>query len=210
MLRAAILAFSLVLASCGPKAIELPDDPIERAATCGAVAAASARVANPDVNSPLSLDAIGRVLHYPMLAGATGESFSSEAATRVQERMAEIQNRVGESKWQELVPACKAAFPATAVEEVALPTDRFEAQLGCDELGDFLRAALETNKGYGNELSEYRSLSYKLDSPLGSQMRSRFGADRDAQQDERRKALAAMAKAGPPVTVMAQCLERFG
>jgi len=210
MLRMAILAFALAVASCGPKALELPEDPIERAATCGAVAAASARVANPDVNSALSLDAIGRVLHYPMLAGSTGDSFSSEAATKVQERMAEIQNRVGESKWQDLIPACRAAFPAIAIEEVTLPDDRFQAQLGCDELGDFLRSALEANGEYGNELSEYRNLSYKLDSPLGSQMRSRFGADREAQQGERRKALSAMVKAGPPVTVMGRCLERFG
>lgn len=190
---------ALLLASCGPKSLELPDDPVERAATCGAVAAASAR-STTNFDSPLSLEAIGRVLHYPILAASSGESYSAGTAARVQQRMSELQDRVVESKWQELIPACRQAFPATAVEEVTLPGDRFEAQLGCDELGDFLRTSLEAQEEYVNELGEYRQLSNKLDPVLAG----------GAQQDARRKALAAMAKAGPPVAVMRECLARFG
>ena len=91
-----------------------------------------------------------------------------------------------------------------------MPGDTFQAQLGCDELGDFLRSSLKTQEEYVNELGEYRRLSYKLDSALGGGMRSRAGSDVDAQREERRKALATMAKAGPPVAVMRQCLARFG
>jgi hypothetical protein len=124
--------------------------------------------------------------------------------------MTELQDRISEGKWQELIPACRAAFPATAVEQVKLPVDRFDAQLGCDELGDFLRSALEEQAQYANELAEYRDLSMKLDTTLGTGLRSRAGSDLRAQEEERRKALATIAKAGPPVAVLRECLARFG
>jgi len=200
---------ALVLASCGPKALTLPEDPVERAATCGAVAAASER-STTNFDSPLSLEAIGRVLHYPILAASSGGTYSPDTAAKVQERMSELQDKVVESKWQELIPPCRQAFPATTVEEVTLPTARFESQLGCDELGDFLRSSLEAQDEYVNELGEYRQLSNKLDPILAGGVRARAGADSAAQQEERRKALAAMAKAGPPVAVMRECLARFG
>lgn len=207
---ATLIALSAWLpASCGPKTLILPEEPVERAATCGAVAAAAGRSAT-NFDAPLSLEAIGRVMHYPMLAGSVGESFSSETATKVQKRMAELQDSIVESKWQELIPACKAAFPAAAVDSVTLPADRFDAQLGCDELGDFLRSSLNQQEAYENEIGEYRQLSNKLDPLLAPQLRSRAGSASAAHQEERRKALAAMAKLGPPVAVMRACVARFG
>ena len=47
--------------------------------------------------------------------------------------MTELQERISEGKWQDLIPACRAAFPATTMKQVELPVDRFNAQLGCDE-----------------------------------------------------------------------------
>ena len=182
---------------------------MERAATCGSVTAASERAATA-VGAPLSLEAIERVLHYPMLAGSAGEGFSPDVAAAVQKRMSELQDSIVEGKWRDLIPACKAAFPATAIDEVKLPSERFEAQLGCDELGDFLLSSLEAQEGYLNELGEYRQLTNKLETPVAAGLRSRAGADPDARQEERRKALATMAKAGPPVAVMRACLARFG
>jgi hypothetical protein len=208
IIRATLATCALLLASCGPKTLVLPEEPVDRAATCGAVAAASGRRAT-DVAKPLSLEAIGRVIHYPLLAGSTGESFSSDTATAVQARMSEIQDSVGEGKWQELIPACRAAFPATAVEKVTLPADRFEAQLGCYELGDFLRSSLEEQEEYVNELGEYRQLGYKLDPALTARLSTRAGSA-GGSREVRRKALATMAKAGPPVTVMRECVARFG
>lgn len=207
--RATIATCALLLASCGPKTLVLPEEPVDRAATCGAVAAASGR-AETGVGTTLPLEAIGRVLHYPMLAGAAGESFSTARAAEVQARMSELQDAVIDSKWQELIPACRSAFPSTAVVDAELPADSFEARLGCDELGDFLRSALEEKEEYAKELGEYRRLSIELDPTLASGLRSRAGSDRGAQQEERSKALATMAKAGPPVAVMRQCLARFG
>jgi hypothetical protein len=145
-----------------------------------------------------------------MLAGSAGASFSPEVAAAVQKRMSELQDSIVEGKWQDLVPACKAAFPATAIGEVKLPGERFEAQLGCDELGDFLLSSLEAQKSYLNELGEYRQLTNKLEMPVATGLRSRAGADPAARQEERHKALATMAKAGPPDAVMRACLARFG
>jgi hypothetical protein len=144
------------------------------------------------------------------LAGSAGATFSPEIAAKVQTRMRELQDRISEGKWKELIPACRAAFPATAVELVKLPVDRFKAQLGCDELGDFLQSALEEQPQYANELAKYRDLSMKLDDPLAIGLRSRVGSDLGALKQARRKALATMAKAGPPVAVMRECLARFG
>lgn len=208
-MRRAILLAGLLLASCGPRSLELPQDPIDLAATCGAVEAASQR-SSTNYNQALNLESVGRIIHFPMLAASAGGSFSSKTATAVQKRMAEIQDRVVDSKWQDAVPACQAAFPATEVTEVDLPADAAEAQIGCDELSDFLRSAIDSQPEYVNEFGEYRKLSQKIENSVTAGIRARAGADMAAQQEERRKALATMANAGPPVAVMRQCLKRFG
>lgn len=201
---------ALLLASCGPKALALPEEPVDRAATCGVIEAQSARLATRDIQVTLPFEAMGRIIHYPLLAGSAGGSFSSEVAAKVQARMSELQDGISEGKWQELVPACRTAFPPTAVQQVKLPDDRFDAQLGCVELGDFLQSSLEDQAEYGNELAEYRELSRKLETTVTAGLRGRAGAALPARIEERHKALAAIAGAGPPVAVMRQCLARFG
>ena len=210
MIRPLLMTSLLLLSSCGPKALTLPEHPIERAASCGVVAANSARLATHDIQSSLPFEAMGRIVHYPLLAGSSEGSFSSPAAADVQARMTALQDRISEGKWQELAPACEAAFPATAIERPKLPDDRLEAQLGCVELGDFLRSALEKQADYANELGEYRNLSRKLETTVTAGLGARVGSDLAARQEERRKALAAIAKAGPPVAVMRECVARFG
>jgi hypothetical protein len=210
MIKTLLIMSTLLLASCGPKALTLPEQPVDRAATCGVVAADAARLSTRDVQAALPFEAIGRVIHYPLLAGSAGAAFSPEIAAKVQARMRELQDRISEGKWQQLIPACRGAFPATLVEHVKLPVDRFDAQLGCDELGDFLQSALEDQSEYANELAKYRDLRVKLDNPLAIGLRGRFGSDLGLQKEERRRALARMAKVGPPVAVMRECLARFG
>jgi hypothetical protein len=210
MTRAWLAALPLLVASCGPKALELPEQPVDRAATCGVVAAAQARAGTADIKADLPFDAMGRILHYTLLGGSSGGSFSPEAGTAVQKRMSELQDQVTGGKWQDLVPACRAAFPATAITEVKLPQDRVEAQLGCYELDDYVRSALSEQAAYDNEVSKYQPLRQKLDAAIGPALRARAGADLKAQQEERHKALAAIAKAGPPVAVLEQCSDRFG
>lgn len=210
MMKRLLLASALLITSCGPKSLELPAQPIDQAATCGVVAAAEARAGTADIKAPLSFASMQRILHYPLLAGSTGDSFVPESASAVQKKMTELQDRIIAGKWQDLVPACKAAFPATAITKAELPADRFEAQLGCYELADFIRSALEKGGEYDNELSSYHALSMKLDPALGAGMRSRGGTDFKSQENERHKALAKIAKAGPPTDVMRQCIARFG
>jgi len=151
-----------------------------------------------------------RILHYPLLAGSTGDSFVPESASAVQSKMTELQDRIIAGRWQDLVPACKAAFPATAITKLELPADRFLAELGCYELADFIRSALEKGGEYDNELSAYHELSMKLDPVLGAGLRSRGGTDLKSQQEQRHKALATIVKAGPPTEVMRQCVAKFG
>lgn len=201
---------ALLLASCGPQALTLPEAPVDRAATCGVVAAAEAR-ASTDMKRVLPFTSQLKILHYALLAGSQGESFSEETSTAVIERMPALQEEITEGKWQELAPACRAAFPLAEKEEVTLPADRFDAQLGCDSLADFLSGRLRSQEAnYGGQLGEYRGMLTKLDRALGPGLRARAGADLAAQQAARREALAKMAKLGQPATVMRQCIERFG
>jgi len=209
-MRRLFLASALLITSCGPKSLELPAQPIDRAATCGVVAAAEARAGTADIKAPLSFASMQRILQYPLLAGSTGDSFVPESASAVQLKMTELQGRIIAGKWQDLVPACKAAFPATAITKLELPADRFQAQLGCYELADFIRSALEKGGEYDNELSAYHELSMKLDPVLGAGLRSRGGTDFKSQQEQRHKALATIVKAGPPTEVMRQCVAKFG
>ena len=201
----------LLLASCGPQALALPEAAVDRAATCGVVAAAEARAATNDIKASLPFTAQLRILHYALLAGAQGESFSADASTAVIDRMPTLQEEITEGKWQELAPACRAAYPEAEKEEVTLPAARFDAQLGCDELGTFLSERLQSQEmNYGEQLSNYRGMLRKLDQTLGPGLRSRAGADLAAQQAERRRALAAMVKLGSTAAVMRQCVERYG
>ena len=198
------------LASCGPKPLTLPEQLIDRAATCGVVAAATARVGT-DMKSPLSFEAQGETLRYPLIAGSQGESFSADAASSVSKRMSELQESITGGKWQDLQPACAAALSDVGKKSVELPADRFEAQLACDELADFMTKALESQESdYGNELAEYRELGRKLDAPLGAGLKSRAGEGLEGQQAERRKALSAAARLGSPVAVLKQCIARYG
>jgi hypothetical protein len=110
--------------------LTLPEQAIDRAATCGVVAAAEARSKTVDIKSDLPFDAMGGILHYTLLAGSDGGRYSPDVAASVQKRMADLQGKITGGKWQDLVPACREAFPATAITDVELPKDRFVAQLG--------------------------------------------------------------------------------
>jgi hypothetical protein len=205
-----LAALACILSACGPKSLTLPEDPVDRAATCGIVAAAEAREATADVQAPLPFEAQGRILHYALLAASADGAFSPEQASAVSKRMSELQEGVTSGKWQELAPACHAAFPEAEAGEVKLPDDRLMAQLGCDELEGFLSTALASQKArYGNELGEYRQLANRLNQVMGPALTARAGAGLGAQRELRREALAEIARAGSPMAVMEQCIARF-
>jgi hypothetical protein len=201
---------ALLLAGCGPKSLALPADPVDRAATCGVVAAASARTQVADIKAPLPLAAQGKIVHYALLAASTGETFEAETANRVNQRMRALQESITGGKWQELAPACDVAFPAAGKTEVALPEARLDAQLACEELAEFASVALEGEEvHYGNELAAYRRMRSELNDALGPGLRARAGSGLEAQARERKRALAAAAKLGSPTAVLDKCAERF-
>ena len=198
-------------AGCGPRALSLPADPVDRAATCGVVATIEARAATRDIKAPLALEAQEHVLHYALLAGAEGESFSTERSNAVLKRMPELQEAISEGKWQELVPACREAFPQAQASEVKLPGSSVDARLQCDELGDFLSRALKSQGAHhAARLNDYEALARNINRTLGPGLRARAGSDLKAQREERRKALAKAARLGSPSAVMKQCVERYG
>ena len=207
--RVLLFATACSLSACGPKALELPEQPVDRAATCGVIAAAEARAGTADIKADLPFDAMGRILQYTLLGGSKDGVFSPEGGAAVQKRMTELQDEVTGGKWQDLVPACRAAFPAAAITDVKLPEDRFEAQLGCYELGDYVRSALHEQPTYDDELSKLQPLRETLDKVIGTGLRGRVGGDFDAQQQARHEALATIAQSGPPALVLRQCADRF-
>lgn len=201
---------ALLLAGCGPRSLALPTDPVDRAATCGVVAAAAARTSLADVQAPLPLAAQGKIFHYALLAASTGEVFEAETANRVNQRMRALQESITGGKWKDLAPACDSAFPAAGKTEVTLPEGRLDAQLACEELADFTGVALEGEEvHFGNELAAYSRMRSELNDALGPGLRARAGADLEVQARERKRALAAAAKLGSPIAVLDACAARF-
>jgi hypothetical protein len=207
LLPAALL--SLLLGCGGPKALELPVEPVDRAATCGVVAAASAR-SRTEVSAPLALEAQARILHHAVLAASEGGEFRSDVAKAVNDRMAALQDGITKGKWQDLAAPCAEAYPAAANSEVDLPKARLDAQLQCEELADFVVTALEGEEAkYGNSLADYRKMRREVNDALAAGLNARAGQDLAAQQKARRRALAAASGLGSPVPVLTACLKRF-
>lgn len=206
----AVLTCALALSACGPKPLELPTDPIDRAASCAVVAAAAARTAVPDIKAPLPLADQGKIFHYALLAASEGGAFEAETANRVNKRMGELQSGITGGKWSDLAPACDSAFPVTGKTGVALPSDRFEAQIACEALADFASVALEGSEGdFGNEIAGYRRMRTELNDAIGPGLKARAGASTEAQSRERHRALAKAAALGSPIPVLDKCRERF-
>lgn len=210
MLKLTILPMLAVLAACGAKSLELPADPVDRAATCGVVAAAAARTAVTDVKAPLPLAAQGKIFHYALLTASEGGEFKAETANRVNKRMRELEAGITGGKWRDLVPVCDSAFPLTARTEVTLPGGRFEAQMACEELAEFTSVALEGSEmHFGNALAGYRRMRTELNDALAPGLRAKAGSSSEAQRRERNRALAAAAALGSPIPVLDKCLDRF-
>lgn len=200
----------LLLTGCGGQDAGLPADPVQRAATCGVVTAAETRQASGSVEAKLTLEQQGRILHYAMLAGSEGGRFDKTRTAAVVNAMPGLGDKVTSGEWQERVPECAAAFPATAAREVTLPTDPLQAQAGCHDLADFFTNAMRASEAdYIDTIRDYDSMRRDLDPKLGATLRAR-GLDQAQSEEARDKALAALVQLGNPVTVLNQCVKRFG
>jgi hypothetical protein len=210
MMRAWLM-LPLALAACGKQGAELPADPIERAASCGVIAAAQARQASANVDAKLTLEQQGRILHYPLLAGAEGGSFDKTKAANVVSAMPGLGDKVTKGKWERLIPLCEAAYPATkAGGEVKLPADPLVAQGGCQDLADFFTTALrQSEQDYIDRIRVYDQLRRDLDTKLGATIRAR-GLSQKQGEAARDKAMASLVQLGNPVAVLDVCAKRFG
>jgi hypothetical protein len=205
------IAALLATACGGPKPLTLPQDPVERAATCGVVAAASARTGSTDVKTPLTMEQQASILHYALLGGGEGKDFSQDRVGAVVQRMPELEAGITGAKWQELVQPCREAFPATAPgKPVELPRDPQEARVSCYMLSEFLTKSLGQHEAaLGDQLAEYGAMNRALDPKIGVSLKAR-GLSKDQARDARREALGGAAQLGPPVAVMKACLDKFG
>jgi len=205
----ALLLLTFMLAGCGPKALMLPEDPVQRAATCGVVAAAGARQGT-NIEAKLSFEAQSRILHYALLEGATGERFDSARAARVANAMPALTDEVTDGKWQGLQGSCDQAYPATKQQAVELPQDRLTAQLGCDGLADFVTTALrEGEASYIDRIRALDNLQRKLDGDAGTLLQAR-GISPQRGVELRTEAMAKLVKLGPPDKVLDRCVAQFG
>lgn len=214
-MRVAIIApvlVGLVLSGCGQKQLALPDDLVDRAATCGVVAAAAARAGTTNIAAPLPFDQQGKIMQYAMLTASEGDAFDSARAAAVVNRMPELEGAITGGKWQTLQQPCAEAYPQTqATGPVTLPSDGLQAQTGCYALSMFLIKALGSqDAAYGDRLAEYGGMNRELDPKIGSAL-ARRGIDSksDRASEMRAQALASVVKLGPPMTVMASCVEKF-
>ena len=205
-----VLAAALALPGCAGKAPSLPDDPIEKAASCGVVAAASEREV-AGVKGDLPAEAQERIFHYPLLAGSTGKSFDDESAQKVFQRMPKLFDHVVQGDWRTLKPACAAAFPQTQVAQPTLPAGKLDSMLQCYVLADFMRKSLGSVGGsYGEASTKYGVFTARLDGKVSVALAAAGIRNGPVLQRRRAEALAAAARMGQPPAVIAACTKKFG
>ncbi|MEH3107336.1 MAG: hypothetical protein PGN09_08650 [Sphingomonas fennica] len=199
---------ALLAAGCTRSPPTLPTDVAERAATCGVVAAAEARTA-AGAKGQLPIAAQGRILHYPLLAGAQGKAFDHALADRAVKAQGPIGEDLLDRKWQGLIPACAEAYPATRVADPVLPPPPADARLQCYMLADYMTKALGAQEGqtYDDAIARYGTLKTRLDTAMASRL-GRLSPD--ALRQSRAVALAAAARLGQPIAVLGRCADRFG
>ncbi|KKC26884.1 hypothetical protein [Sphingomonas sp. SRS2] len=206
-----VSASALMLSACGPKKLALPADPIDKAASCAVVSAAEARLRNPDTKGDLDFDAQTRIIHYAMLAGIEGEGFSTKNASAVVSRMSEVEADITNGKWQDLVAPCDQAFPEVKkTSGIALPEGRFDAQLGCYAMADFLvKTVTTTDPKAQDRFAAFQKMKRDLDGSIGATMKARGAGSYERTLDLKQGALVRMTRLGAPAEVMTMCTERF-
>lgn len=208
---AILLIPGLVLAACGPATLALPADPIDRAATCGVVAAARARAGQTDIKADLPFEAQGAIMHPAMLVAAQDEQFATATAAQIIERMPALENEITSGKFETLAEPCRQAFPET-VKPVQLPADAFAARMDCYQLSGFLvRALKDTGATYADQLAQYASMRRDMDPILASALSAKGAPPKsDAAEKLRKTALSDAVKLGSPMEVVKACLAQYG
>lgn len=213
MVRApAILVFgamAALLLACAQRVPKLPTDALDRAATCGVVAAAGERLA-AGANGELPADGQARILHYAMLYASTGGTLDQDRVNAVSRRMPALSGQTIKGKWQTLRPACAQAFPASQVRQPLLPAKPLDSMLDCYVLADFLRNALDQQgSSYAAAVNDYGMLKDRLDTKMAPVVRTAGLRNGPSFQQKRQEALAAAAKLGQPPAVIEACERKY-
>jgi hypothetical protein len=204
------LGAALLLAACAQQAPQLPTNPIDQAATCGVVAAASEREA-AGAKGDLSADAQARILHYAMLYASAGDTFDPDKINIVSKRMPALFDGTIKGKWQTLRTSCATAFPAAQIKQPVLPAKPVDAMLQCYVLTDFLRKALaDQGANYGAAANAYGAFKDKLDVRMTPVLRAAGLHNGDTLKQKRLDELAAATKLGQPPVVIDACEKKYG
>ena len=203
---AAAMALAISVGACASAPLELPEESLERAATCTAVRTLELRAGKAE-EGPLSFAGFTEIVHFGMM-------HASEDAVRVDlERLAAVQRRAEDEvrsldgeNWLSLVEACNAAFPETQKDPAPLLSDAFEAGMTCYAFGDFLARASAANFPH-----EQRSLAAMAERALAAAqpvLRQRARDEADARRISEGYAARAF-NAGRPTSLVGQCQRRF-
>lgn len=200
---------ALLLAGCARQAPAFPADPLDQAATCGVVAAASEREA-AGLKGDLSADAQARILHYAMLYASTGKALDQDKVNAVSKRMPALFDQTIKGKWKSLQSTCVVAFPASQIKQPVLPSKPLDAMLQCDALADFLRKALaDQGSNYGEAANAYGLFIEKLDPKLSTALRAAGLNGADTLREKKLEALSAASKLGQPPAVIDACEKKY-
>ena len=204
------LSAALMLAGCAKQAPKFPTDPLDQAATCGVIAAASEREA-AGLKGDLSADAQARILHYAMLYASTGKTLDRDKVNAVSKRMPGLFDQTIRGNWQSLRPTCASTFPATRITQPALPAKPLDAMPQCDALAEFLRKALaDQGSTYGEAANAYGAFVEKLNPKMSAPLRAAGLRNGDALRARKLAELAAAAKLGQPPAVIDACEKKYG
>ena len=207
-LRVPLIGAALI-SGCGEKAPSLPTEPLDRAATCGVVAAASEREA-AGAKGDLPAEGQARILHYAMLYASADGRLDQDKVNAVSKRMPALFDQTIKGKWQDLRRACAQAFPPSQVRQPALPAKPADSMLQCYALADFLRKVLSEQGGaYGAAANGYGTLKDRLDTKMVPVLRAAGLRNGPALQHKRLEALAAAAELGQPPAVIAACEKKY-
>lgn len=199
----------LVLGGCGQRAPKFPSDPLDQAAACGVIAAATEREAT-GAKGELPADAEARILHYAILYASTGKALDQDQVNAVSRRMPALFEKTVQGNWQSLRSTCASTFPPSQIRHPVLPPKPLDAMLQCNALVGFLRNALgDQGWTYGAAANAYGAFIDKLNPGLSAALRV---AGLRASGDVRQKTLEALAAAvrlGQPPAVIEACRKAY-
>ena len=202
---AAALVLAAGLAGCAGAPLDLPDDPVARAATCSAVRTLELRSGRTD-ERPVSFAGSTEILHFAMIyAAEEAVEADQRRLTAVSARVPDVLRDLDGKNWASLVEPCNAAYPETQRNAAALPGDPFEAGMTCFALTDFL------SRSAADHPAEQRSLAGLAERALSAaqpELRNRAHDNDEAHRIATGYAARAF-KAGRPSSLIAQCRRRF-